>query len=106
MIVKFEKQYLEQLYQTGKCGDKKHRFQPQIIKNYHKCVDVLMAAPQIEKLFTFPSLRYEVLSGDKKGISSIRINDQYRLEFRVEVVSEEPIVIICHLEDITNHYKK
>lgn len=66
MIVKFEKEYLEQLYQTGKCGDKKHRFQPQIIKNYHKCVDVLMAAPQIEKLFTFPSLRYEVLSGDKK----------------------------------------
>ena len=60
MIVKFEKEYLEQLYQTGKCGDKKHRFQPQIIKNYHKCVDVLMAAPQIEKLFTFPSLRYEV----------------------------------------------
>lgn len=105
MIVKFEKEYLAQLYEEGKCSDKKHRYQPQIIRNYHKCVDVLIAAPRIEKLFTFPSLRYEVLSGDKKGISSVRINDQYRLEFRVEVVAEEPIVTVCGLLDITNHYK-
>jgi len=68
-------------------------------------VDVLIAAPRIEKLFSFPALRYEVLSGDKKGISSVRINDQYRLEFKAEISSEEPIVTVCNMLDITNHYK-
>lgn len=105
MIIRFEQEYLKELYEEGTCRDKKHRFQPQIVRNYHKCVDVLIAAPRIEKLFTFPALRYEVLSGDKKGISSVRINDQYRLEFKAEVFSEEPIVTICNLLDITNHYK-
>ena len=52
------------------------------------------------------ALRYERLIGDKKGISSLRINDQYRLEFR-EIASETepPIIEICSLVDITNHYK-
>lgn len=31
MIVTFDKEYLRELYETGK-GDKKHRFQPDIVK--------------------------------------------------------------------------
>lgn len=33
MIVIFDKDYLRELYETGK-SDKKHRFQPDIIKRY------------------------------------------------------------------------
>ena len=51
------------------------------------------------------SLHYEVLRGDKAGLSSIRIDDQYRLEFFVDADGVEPTVSICTLEDITNHYK-
>lgn len=56
-------------------------------------------------LYQYRALRYERLIGDKKGISSLRINDQYRLEFR-EIASETepPIIEICSLVDITNHY--
>ena len=83
MIVAFEKDYLRELYETGK-SDKKHRFQPDIVKRYKRGVDYLKQARNIEELFLLPSLHYEVLKGDKAGLSSIRVNDQYRIEFIVE----------------------
>lgn len=61
-------------------------------------------APNIETLYVLNSLNYEVLTGDKAGISSIRIDLKYRLEFKVEEM-EEPIITICNILDITNHYK-
>ena len=36
MQIEFDKEYLRELYQTGKTSDKKHRFQPQVIKGYKK----------------------------------------------------------------------
>lgn len=106
MIIRFEKEYLEALYKEGKSTDKKHRYQPIVIKNYTKCVSLLSKVYCIEDLFPFHALRYEVLSGEKKGISSVRINDQYRLEFIVTIDKEtEPIITICTLTEISNHYK-
>ena len=102
----FEKEYLRELYETGETKDKKYRFQPQVINGYLKCIKALDAAMQIEELFKFNALRYEKLKGNKKGLSSLRINDQYRLEFR-EILSPENVlqVEVCSLVDITNHYK-
>ena len=34
MEIRFDKQYLEDLYIKGKSSDKKHRFQPQIVAKY------------------------------------------------------------------------
>lgn len=106
MEVVFEKKYLEELYYLGKTSDKKHRYQPQVINGYLKCVKALDEAQRVEELFRFNSLNYEKLKGDKKGLSSLRINNQYRLEFR-EIASESDhsIIEICSLVDITNHYK-
>lgn len=56
-------------------------------------------------LYRLNSLNYEVLKGDKKGISSVRINRQYRLEFTVRDVMNEQIITVCRLLDISNHYK-
>ena len=104
MIVTFDKDYLRELYETGK-GDKKHRFQPDIIKRYRKGIDLIKSANKVEDLFLLPSLRYEVLKGDKAGISSIRVNDQYRIEFTVSEEENETIVYICNILDLSNHYK-
>lgn len=41
MEVKFNEEYLRDLYETGK-SDKKHRFQPQIIKRYVRVIDLMM----------------------------------------------------------------
>ena len=34
MIVTFEQEYLRSLYEKGKTDDKKHRFQPEIVRKY------------------------------------------------------------------------
>ncbi len=104
MIVAFEKDYLRKLYETGK-SDKKHSFQPDIVKRYKRGVDYLKQARNIEELFLLPSLHYEVLKGDKAGVSSIRVNDQYRIEFIVEQVSEPIVATICNIIELSNHYK-
>jgi proteic killer suppression protein len=105
MKVKFEKEYLANLYMYGKSDDKKHRFQRQVVNGYLKCVKALINANKIEDLFGYKALNYEKLIGDKKGLSSLRIDRQYRLEFR-EITDEENLEIeICSLVEITNHYK-
>ena len=106
MKIEFEKEYLRELYYTGKSTDKKHRFQPQVVNGYLKCVRALVKAVRTEDLYLIKSLNYERLTGDKKRLSSIRINDQYRLEFRETADSNDIIEVkICSLIDITNHYK-
>jgi len=104
MVVAFEKEYLRDLYEAGK-SDKKHRFQPDIVKRYKRGIDYLKHARNIDELFLLPSLHYEVLKGDKAGVSSIRVNDQCRIEFTVEQVSEPIVVTICSIIELSNHYK-
>lgn len=83
MIVTFEKEYLHNLYEKGKSGDKKHRYQPEIISRYIERINTLKSKDSIEALYNIHSLNYEVLKGDKAGVSSIRVNNQYRIEFTV-----------------------
>ena len=105
MIVTFEKTYLQELFEKGKTSDKKHRYQPQIICKYKRCINILWDADCIEDLFVFNGLNYEKLEGEKKGKSSIRVNDQYRIEFEESQTESEPIVIICNIVELSNHYK-
>ena len=105
MTVTFEETYLQELYEKGKTSDKKHRYQPDIVRRYQKCIRYLKVAPSIEKLRMINSLNYEVLKGDKRGISSIRVSDKYRVEFTVRELTEEPIVTVCNIIDLSNHYK-
>jgi len=93
------------LFEQGRTSDKKHRFQPDVIKGYIKCVMFLKRASSVEQLYPIHSLNYEILQGDKKGISSVRINLQYRLEFTVRDVMGEQILTVCRLLEISNHYK-
>lgn len=103
MTVVFDKDYLKDLYLTGK-ADKKHRFQPDIVRKYKRCIDYLKHSRSVADLFQIASLRYEVLKGEKAGISSIRVNDRYRVEFIVRE-SGEPVVIVCNILELSNHYR-
>ncbi len=105
MVLEFDKDFLRELYETGRTSDKKHRFQPEVIDGYLKCVRYLEWADRVEDLYRFHSLNYEVLKGDKAGISSVRINRKYRLEFSVRKVQNEQILTISTLLEISNHYK-
>ena len=105
MIVVFDKEYLSDLYEKGKTTNKKYRFQPDIVKRYKRCIDILINTSAIESLYAFNSLRYEILTGDKKGISSIRVNDQYRIEFTISEDRGETTITICTILELSNHYK-
>jgi proteic killer suppression protein len=106
MIIEFEQEYLRELYEEGKASDKKHRFQPQVVKQYKKAIERLEIADKIEDLYHVDSLNYEKLSGIKKGLESVRVNDQYRIEFKSRKEGEEPqILTICSIIDLSNHYK-
>lgn len=105
MIVTFDEEYLQQMYEDGKCKDKKHRYQPDIVRRYQKAIRFLLAASSIETLWRIKSLNYEVLTGDKAGRSSVRVNDQYRIEFTVSQTAEEPVLTICNVIELSNHYK-
>ncbi len=105
MEINFDKQYLSELYYEGKCSDKKHRYQPDIARRYKRCIDLMESVSTVEGLYQYNALKYKMLEGDKKGISSIRVNDQYRIEFTVKKVESETFVTICNILDLSNHYK-
>ena len=75
MEIIFNEEYLREMYNTGRT-DKKHRFQPQIIRK-----------------------------DDKAGLSSVRVNDQYRIEFEEHTKDGETVATICNITDLSNHYK-
>ena len=103
MEIKFDKEYLEELYNDGKAKNKKYRFQPQVVKKYQKRIDTLAGVTRIEELFTLNSLNFEALESSENY--SIRIDSQYRLEFQVNDSDSEPTITICLIMDITNHYQ-
>jgi toxin HigB-1 len=104
--IEFEKEYLRELYEEGKTIDKKHRFQPSVVKQYKNAIDKLRNTTRIEDLFSFKSLNYKKLIGDKKGLESVRVNQQYRIEFYSRIEGEEPnIITICAIVELSSHYR-
>ncbi|MDE6039302.1 MAG: type II toxin-antitoxin system RelE/ParE family toxin [Paramuribaculum sp.] len=104
MIVEFDKTYLRDLYTLGHCNDKKHRLRPDVISRYKRCIDYLKWATRKEDLFRLNSLRFEALTGDKAGTFSISVNMKYRIEFTIRENDEEPILYICNILELSNHY--
>ena len=62
MIVTFEEDYLRDLYEKGKTDDKKHRFQPQIIRKYKYCINALKSASGIGAICNVKSFNYDTNS--------------------------------------------
>lgn len=105
MIVTFTQTYLKELYTDGKTSDKQHRYQPQIAKKYAKVVNILLQEKNVQGLTKYGALHYEHLHGTKEGVSSLRVNDQYRIEFTEGFHGETSIANICNITELSNHYK-
>ena len=105
MIVTFTQTYLRELYIDGKTIDKRHRYPPQIVKKYAKVINLLLQEKNVQSLMKYCSLHYEHLHGDKEGLSSVRVNDQYRIEFTEGFNGDTPIANICNITELSNHYK-
>jgi len=105
MDIKFDKEYLSELYYKGKCSDKKYRFQPEVVRKYKQRIALLEQLVRVEQLYQYHSLNYEVLSGDKAGISSIRVDLKYRIEFIASSTPDSETLTICNILELSNHYK-
>jgi proteic killer suppression protein len=105
MIVTFEEKYLQELYETGKTTNKKYRYQPGIVRKYQFCIKLMHRVLDINALAKYNGLNFENLKGEKAGISSIRVNKQYRIEFTVKDNGIEPLVTVCNILELSNHYK-
>jgi proteic killer suppression protein len=106
MEIKFNNQLLIDLYEGNKVNDKEFRSNPTLIKQYVKTINKLKAASKIEQLFQFSGLNYEKLKGDRKGLSSVRVNLQYRLIFEEIKNDKEPFeVVLLEIEELSKHYQ-
>lgn len=104
MEIIFNEEYLREMYNTGRT-DKKHRFQPQIIRKYIRVIDLMRDTSNVLGLMRYNALNYEKLKDDKAGLSSVRVNDQYRIEFEEHTKDGETVATICNITDLSNHYK-
>ena len=105
MQIIFEKEYLRDLYLGQKPRSKKYRFQPQVVRKYVRTIDLMMAQDNVQDLSRYGGLHYEKLTGDKEGLSSVRVNNQYRIEFREIIKDNEIVAQVCSIVELSNHYE-
>ena len=60
----------------------------------------MTAEDNVLGLTKYGSLHYEHLHHDKEGLSSVRVNDQYRIEFREELEDGKEIATICNITEL------
>jgi proteic killer suppression protein len=77
VIATFEDAEAARLWQTGRS----RRLSADLQRTAFKNLAILNAAVQLENLAIPPGNRLEILSGDRKGQHSIRINQRYRICF-------------------------
>ncbi len=81
MISSFGDKLTEALYH-GTTNKDLRRLPPEIAKRALKKLDMINAANDVLDLRSPPGNRLETLQGDLAGLFSIRINDQWRIDFR------------------------
>lgn len=102
MKVFFESEDLANLYESNPDHLKgKQKIPRAVVKQFQKKINILISLTELNELYDFRSLNFEALRGDRKGQYSIRLNNQYRLLFRINKNGELEIIII----EISKHYE-
>lgn len=70
-----------------------------VIHSARKKLNVIRAAPDERTLRNWKSLHYEKLLGDRSEQRSIRLNDKWRMVFRLDNQSVPPKVCVISVED-------
>ena len=99
MVVRFRNKKVLELYELEtRLSVSKYKFAGHIIEKYKLRIGQLIDAPDLKTIVQIRSLNYERLKGNRKGQSSIRINDQFRICF-IELNENEVAVEIIELTD-------
>ena len=103
MEIKFNNVYLKKLY-SNEIVRGKPIYNAEVVMQFKKTVLRLEQADNTSQLRQFRSLNFEALKGDKKGLYSVRVNKQYRLEFEIENDTINLSELI-RIEDLSKHYE-
>jgi proteic killer suppression protein len=91
MNVRYEDRRLERLEidekNTGGFGSN-------VVKAFRRQMNFIRNAVDERDFYAMKSLHFERLSGKRAGEHSIRLNDQFRLVFRIERAPSKTVVII------------
>ncbi|MDR2358851.1 MAG: type II toxin-antitoxin system RelE/ParE family toxin [Prevotellaceae bacterium] len=101
MEVRIINKELQKLYNTGRSG--KYKLQPHIVFKFLSCIEKIEAATDIYDLQQAKSLHFEKLTN--KQLYSMRLNDQYRLEMKIEWLNDSVTIGVFDITDISNHYQ-
>ena len=103
MVIKFNKDYLQKIFE-GKQVTGKPKYGQDVILKYKKTVLMLQNTESIQELRKFRGMNFEALKGNFKGYYSVRVDLQYRLILSIE---KDSVVItdVLIIEDLTNHYQ-
>lgn len=71
MRLRFRTRKLESLYTEGKGA---HKYERGVVDSFFEVVGIMRAARDERDLYAFKSLRFEQMSGDRKGERSLRAN--------------------------------
>lgn len=74
-------------------------YPPAVVKSYRKKLQAIRAASDERDIRAFRSWHLEQLHGDRKGQSSIRLNDQFRLIFVFERDECGRVVVLLEIVD-------
>lgn len=103
MTVKFNDEYLKKVYSNQPVKGKPV-YSSEVIIQFKKVILRIKLAENTTELRQQKGLHFEALKGNKKGLFSIRVNKQYRVEFIIkkDVITLVEIILI---EDLSKHYE-
>jgi toxin HigB-1 len=85
------------LVETEEAG--KTKLPVSVIQSARRKLTVLRAAIDDRSLRNWKSLHYEKLKGDRDGLRSIRLNDQYRMVFSLDETTNPQTATVLAIED-------
>lgn len=96
MKFQFRKKKLEVLY----CSEKgAQRYPPGVVDAFFEVMQIIESALDERDLRALKSLHFERLKGKRKNEYSVRLTDQFRLTFILELDSEGRHLSIIDIED-------
>jgi proteic killer suppression protein len=95
---RFKTHHLELLY-TKRKGARK--YPAGVVAAFFEVIAVIESAPDQRELRAFKSMHLEQLKGGRRGVCSLRLNDQYRLTL---VFEEEPGSASATILDIEDYH--
>ncbi len=96
MRVQFASKKLERLYLEGTGAE---RIPEGVYVSFVDLIRLIIAIPNERVLYNIPGLRPEKLRGKRQFEKSLRVNQQFRLIYRIEKDADGNFFFVLDLED-------